>query len=69
MPAYDRPIEFHVDRSVRRVDSVAAVIKFQSNDLERIQKFLNELAVRGIIEPTKAHEYNSEHGGPVWYIP
>lgn len=71
MPAYDRPIQISVPEIDRRrmQDSVGAVIQFQSNDIERIQAWLDKAAAAGIIMPTTAHSYNSAHGGPVWYIP
>jgi hypothetical protein len=67
MPAYDRPIRFNGARQAE--PRVGAVIVFKSNDMERIQKFLDSLAERDIVEPTVAHEYDASYGGPVWYIP
>jgi uncharacterized glyoxalase superfamily protein PhnB len=71
MPAYDRPIVINVPEQDRRRmhDSIGAVIKFQSNDLARVQAWLDRAAAAGIIEPTVAKSYDGTYGGPVWYIP
>ena len=72
MPAYDRPIEIRVpEQDRRRLQPVAvgAVIRFNSTDVDRIQAWLERAAEAGIIQPTTCHEFNPEHGGPVWYIP
>jgi uncharacterized glyoxalase superfamily protein PhnB len=71
MPAYDRPIQIRVDAEVQRRthDSVGAVLKFNSNDIDRIQAWLDRAAEAGIIQPTVAKSYQSAYGEPVWYIP
>jgi uncharacterized glyoxalase superfamily protein PhnB len=71
MPAYDRPIVINVPEQDRRrmQDSVGAVLQFNSNDIERVQAWLDKAAAAGIIAPTTARSYNSTYGGPVWYIP
>lgn len=53
-----------------RNDSVGAVVTFKPGiNRDEANKVLNELARRGIINWTQAHEYDSSMGGPVWYIP
>jgi uncharacterized glyoxalase superfamily protein PhnB len=71
MPAYDRPIVINVpDRDRHRMHTgIGSVLKFKSNDLERVQAWLDRAAEAGIIEPTRAHTYDATYGGPVWYIP
>ncbi len=48
---------------------VGAVLVFKSDDVERVQEFLNRLVERDIIQPATAREFNPQYGGPVWYIP
>lgn len=71
MPAYDRPIQIRSFAEVQRLphDSVGAVLRFQSNDIDRIQAWLDRAAEAGIIQPTVAKSYRSADGKPVWYIP
>lgn len=55
---------------IDRSDSVGAVITFRPG-IDRVEadRILAELARRGIINTTYAHEYDSSMGSPVWYIP
>lgn len=50
---------------------VGAVIVFtEGTSVEKAQKFLNEMAERGILQyEVNAREFDSRYGGPVWYIP
>ncbi len=48
---------------------VGAVLVFKTDDLQRIQRWLDRAADAGVIEQTTAHGYDERHGGPVWYIP
>ena len=51
-------------------NSVAAVVVFKcGNDVERVQKFLDEMAKRGIIQPAKAEPFDSFIETPVLYFP
>lgn len=52
-------------------DSAAAVIRFVdgAQDMARIQAFLDRLAERGIIYPTKATAFNSQVTSAELYLP
>lgn len=52
-------------------DGAAAVIRFVDGnyDMARIQAFLDRLAERGIIHPTRAQEFNSQITSPELYFP
>lgn len=49
----------------------------RSVTMEEAKKIVADLAARQVIEcdglpigsPPKVHEFESDHGGPVWYIP
>lgn len=72
MPAYDKPIVINTpSEHLRRRghNMVGAVLQFNSNDIERVQAWLDRAAEAGIIQPTTAHSYDGTYGGPVWYIP
>lgn len=54
-----------------RKPMVGAVIVFREGTTEEnAQRYLTEMYKRGILaEPSKAHEYDSNFSGPVWYLP
>jgi hypothetical protein len=70
MPAYDRPIVITVDRPTKPVPrQVAAVIKFTSTDLGRIEAYLAKLSDAGIITSYSARAYDADFTSPELYFP
>lgn len=70
MPAYDRPIVIHTSLPAeQRPREVAAVIKFSSNDIDRINRFLATLSDRGIITSYTARSYDPVISSPELYFP
>lgn len=48
---------------------VAALIHFKSDDVQRIQDWLDRAAKAGIIEPARVEHYDARFGTPCFYIP
>lgn len=70
MPAYDRPIQFHLPRQEKPAPrEVAAVIKFSSTDLDRINAYLAKLSDAGIITSWSAKAYDASVTSPELYFP
>lgn len=70
MPAYDRPIVINVDQPKDPAPrEVAAVIRFSSTDLARINEFLSKLSDRGIITSYTARAYDPRFTTPELYFP
>lgn len=69
MPAYDLPIEFNLGPRPP-TEKFAAVLEFDSVDRERIQRFLDSLATRGITtRVANVRAYNPDHTSPELYFP
>lgn len=72
MPAYDRPIVFNTPEQFDRRPApreVAAVIKFSSTDLDRINAYLAKLSDAGIITSWTARAYDGSITSPELYFP
>lgn len=67
MPAYDRPIVINTPRENRR--SVAATIRFSSNDMARIKDYLDRMEKAGVIKGYEVGEYDCCETSPALYFP
>lgn len=74
MPAYDKPMNItaRVDAACKAAEparQVAAVLSFNSHDVDRIKGYLNKLVDAGIIDRFEVGTYHAIETSPTLYFP